>query len=141
PVDNKEKAILAETKIFKIAINQHGTEYKPDARIITDYVLTDICKNFTEKVVTVREQLRYHSNRVEKFDTEFKGATIISAAEYLKSKGYDEILIVGDNSVDSIDFQNLVKTEIDKLTPKTTIYQYTNGNFNLPVKSITEFCK
>ena len=44
PVDEKEKAILAGTGIYKIAINQHGSEYKPDARIISDYVLVKMCQ-------------------------------------------------------------------------------------------------
>ena len=110
PITKEEKVILKETNIFKIAINQHAEELNPDIRIISDYVLNDICTKFPQKVLSVRDKFRYNSCRVEYFDTEFKGATIVSAIEYLISKKYDKILIIGDNSVHSEEFKNLVKT-------------------------------
>ena len=140
PVTDEEKEILKNTRLFKIAINQHAEELKPDMRIITDYVLGDICRNFSQKVVSVRDKFRYYTGRVEYFDTEFRGATIISAIEYLLSKNYNEILIVGDNTVHAKDFQNFVKREVDKICGNAEIFQYKNGNFNLQVKSISEFC-
>ena len=90
--------------------------------------------------MSVREQLRYATNRVEYFPC-FRGATILSALEYLIHKGYDEILIVGDNKVNTKEFQDNVNHYIEQIKELASIYQYTNGNFNLPVRSITEFCK
>ena len=141
PVNESEQEILKETNIFKLAINQHAEEYKPNIRFITDYILSCICQNFPEKVVSVRDKFRYDSSRVEYFNAEFKGVTMISALEYLIYKRYDEILIVGDNTVNEKEFQDVIKKETDILKEKVKIYQYTNGNFNLPVKSITEFAK
>ena len=141
PIKDFEKEILKHTKIFKIALNQHAEELKPDVRMITDYILADICQNFPQKVISVRDKFRYETSRVEYFDTEFKCATIVAAIEYLISKNYDEILIVGDNTVNSKDFQNYTKKEVEMLQTKAHICQYSNGKFSLPVKTITEFCK
>ena len=141
PVTKQEEEILKHTEIFKIALNQHAEELKPDIRIITDYVLADICKNFPQKIVSVRDRLRYFTSRVEYFDTEFKGSTIISAIEYLISKKYDDILIVGDNTVHNKEFMDWTKSEVEKLSTKACIYQYSDGNFTLPVKTVKEFCR
>lgn len=119
---------------------------KPNARIISDYVLPKIYERFSQKIISVREKLRFYSERVEYFNGEFKGSTILAGIDYLISKKYDEILIVGDNKVNHSRFQDLVKTEIDKIgvnewvNKGIKIYQYSKGNFNLPVKSIPEFC-
>lgn len=139
PVTDAENKILLETEIFKLAINQHAEELKPDVRIISDYILAEICRNFSQKVVSVRDKFRYSSDRVEYFDTEFRGATIVSAIEYLISKNFDEILIVGDNTVHKEVFQNFVRKEVDMVKGKAEIYQYSYGNFNLPTKSVADF--
>ncbi len=139
PVQDFEREILKNTNIFKLALNGHASDLKPDARIITDYVLPHIIANFTESIISVREKLRYASRRVEYPDIVFKGSTIIAGVDYLISKGFEEILIVGDNKVNSLNFQNEVKKEIDILSSKIKLYQYSKGNFNLHVKSIKEF--
>lgn len=142
PLKEYENKLLKETKIFKLALNHHAEDLNPDKRIITDYVLPNMCKKFPNKtIISVREHLRYSSKQIEYFDTEFKGATIIAAIEYLISKNYKNILIIGNNNVNSAEFKNLVKTEIDKLQNFAQIYQYSNGNFNLPQMSVSEFCK
>ena len=140
PVGDAEKTILQTTNIFKLALNQHAEELKPNARIITDYILPKIYANFSQKIISVREKLKNYSDRVEYFDGEFKGSTILAGIDYLIAKNYDEILIVGDNKVNHNQFKELVNKEIDKVKYKANIYQYTKGNFNLPVKTISEFC-
>lgn len=140
PVVDSEKSILQTTNIFKLALNKHAEELKPNARIITDYILPQIYSMFSQKIISVREKLRNYSNRIEYFDGEFKGSTILAGIDYLISKKYDEILIVGDNKVNHKQFKDLVNTEIDKVKHQVNIYQYSKGNFNLPVKSISEFC-
>ena len=139
PVPESEQEFLKSTKIFKLALNQHAEEYKPDLRICSDYILDDICRKFSQKVVSVRDNFRFSTNRVEYFPN-FKGATILSGIEYLIFKGYDEILIIGDNTVNTKEFQDNVNHHLEQIKEYASIYQYTNGNFNLPVKSITEFC-
>jgi len=139
-IEQSEKSLLQSTNIFKLALNQHAEELYPDYRIITDYFLEKMCKNFSQKIISVRDRLNCYSDKVEYFDGKFKGATILSAIDYLLSKDYEEILIIGDNKVHDPAFQNLINTEIDKLDTKTKIYQYSDGNFHLPVKTIEEFC-
>lgn len=139
PVPESEQELLKSTKIFKLALNNHAEEYKPDLRICSDYILSDICRKFPQKVVSVREKFRFTTDRVEYFPC-FKGATILSAIEYLIHKGYDEILIIGDNKVNTKEFQDNVNHYMEQLKNLASIYQYTKGNFNLPVKSIAEFC-
>lgn len=139
-VDETERNILKNTNIFKIALNGHAEEFNPDIRICSDYILKNLLQNFSQKIVSIREIPRTKTNRVINPKIEFKGATIISALEYLIMNSYTEILIIGDNKVNHMEFQNLIKTETDKLKTQAKIYQYTDGNFNLPVKSIAEFC-
>ena len=139
PVQDFERELLINTNIFKLALNQHAKDLKPDARIITDYVLSKILKTCPEKIISVREKIRCYSPRVEYAEIEFKGSTIVAAIDYLISKCYNEILIVGNNKVNSKVFHEDVNRQIDKLVLKANIYQYTKGNFNLAVKSIKEF--
>ena len=140
PISDNERDILKETNIFKLALNQHAVNLNPDERIITDYILPKICKNYSEKIISVREKLRSYSPKIEYPNIEFKGSTIIAAVDYLILKKFDEILIVGDNRVNTINFRKEVNKEMNKLSSKIRIYQYAKGNFNLEVKSITEFC-
>lgn len=139
PVQDFERELLINTNIFKLALNGHAKDLKPDARIITDYVLPHIIANFSESIISVREKLRYITQRVEYPEIEFKGSTIIAGVDYLISKNYKEILVVGNNKVNSDEFQNEVNRQMDKLASNANIYQYSNGNFNLRVKSIKEF--
>ena len=141
PVQNFEQDILLHTNIFKLALNQHAKDLNPNARIITDYILPQILKTCSEKIISVREKLRYYSPRIEYPDIIFKGSTIIAALDYLISKNYNKILIVGNNKVNSENFRHEVNKEIDKIKNTAKIYQYSNGNFNLGVKSIKEFTK
>ena len=139
-VDEKDQKFLKETNLFKLALNQHAQKYNPDERIITDYILTKICKHFPQTIVSIREKFRYATPKVKYPNIEFKGSTIIAAIEYLIINGYDEILIIGDNKVNTRKFQEKINSEISKLPQNVKIYQYKKGNFNLPTKSITNFC-
>ena len=140
PVEESEKEILKNTKIFKIALNSHAEEFNPDLRICSDYILSDLCRKFSQKIVSVREKLRYESKRVEYFD-KFSGSTIVSAIEYLMFKGYSNILIIGDNKVNTKKLQKEINKCLEPLSNEACIYQYTKGNFKLKVMSITNFCK
>lgn len=134
-VTDEECSYIRDTDVYKIALNQHGQQYKPDVRFISDYVAEYICQHFPEPILSVRDRWNL-SDRVKPIDIEFKGATIIAAIDYAKLKGYDNILLVADNTVHSKEFQQLVK---DNIVDDGTVYQCSNGNFNLPVKSIKKW--
>ena len=140
PINTYEKEILQKTKIYKLGLNHHASELNPNARIITDYVLPKICQKFpNDKIISVRQKLRCPSEKIEYFDKEFRGATIISAVDYLISKNFNQLLIVGNNTVNGDEFCNLVNSEMKRFAKKALIYQYSNGNFQLPVMSIERF--
>lgn len=139
PISDEERDILKRTDIFKLALNQHSKDLNPHARIITDYILLKVYKSCPERIISVREKFKFYSSRVEYPEIEFKGSTIIAAADYLISKNYDEILIVGDNKVNSVEFRNKVNEKMDIISSEAKIFQYTNGNFNLPVRKIADF--
>ena len=141
PLKSDDEELLKNTKLFKLALNHHSAELCPNARIITDYVLDSVLKNTSEKIVTVRDRRTLNPERTEYFDGEFKGATILSAIEYLISKGFDEILIAGNNKVNNKKFRELVYEEINNTKYKAKIYQYSDGYFNLPTMSVREFCE
>lgn len=139
PVSSQEKELLIKTGIFKIALNQHAEALKPDTRIITDYFLENLYNRFSQKIISIRDRLNFNTERVEYPDIEFRGSTIIAALEYLISKGYDEILIIGNNKVNSLEFRDMVNNDIEKLKTNAKIYQYSDGNFNLPVMGVKDF--
>lgn len=120
---------------YKIAINWHASQYNPDVRICTDYILKKLYHNCIEPIISVRDRC-INSPRVTFLDIEFKGATILAAIDYAKLKGYDNILLVADNTAHGKDFQELIKRNIIN---DGTVYQCSKGNFNLPVKSIKEW--
>lgn len=140
PVSEDEKSILINTDIYKLALNQHAGEYLPHARILADYILPRIYRSFDGKIISVRDKSIPESGRVEYFKGEFKGSTIIAAVDYLISKGFEKVLIVGNNQVNNMKFRNEVSDEIDKIKDKIKLYQYSKGNFNLPVMSVADFC-
>ena len=141
PVKDSDKVLLQNTKIFKVAINQHGEEYNPDVRVAGDWNLGYLCRNFKQPIVSLRDHFRYISPREIRHNIEFKGATIVGAIEWLIDIGYDNILLVADNTVNSEDFKDIVLYHTTRLRywSGAQIYQYRNGNFMLPVKSIKDF--
>lgn len=141
-VTDKERELLLETDIFKVAINQHAESLKPSIRICGDFNIDWILTHYPEPVVSIRQKIRYPSNRILfNHNVEFRGATIICAVEWLIAVGYDNILIVGDNTVNTEDFKDNVLYHTTRLRywSGVQIYQYREGNFMLPVKSVERF--
>lgn len=142
PIITRHKNLIKNTNVFKLALNGYSEELSPDVRFISDYVLDYIYENFPEPIVTVRDFPEKKYLRVIKAGVEFKGATIISSCEWLYNNNYNNILIVGDNTVHNKTHQNNVRQgikELSKLHPDLNIFQFKKGNFNLPVKSINKF--
>lgn len=144
PVNSEEEELLKSTSETKVAINFHAEHLKPNYRICSDYyIIGDLLKFCSQKIITTREwcpddRLIYAGH------IQFKGSTMVAAIEYLISEGFNEILIVGDNSVHDKIFQDRIKKEISQILikkPEVNIYQYGNGNFNLKTKTITEFLR
>lgn len=138
----EEKELLQKTDIKKFALNHHAETLKPDFRICTDYGIAPLLlQRFSQKIITTRDYAQ-NSRLIYAGHIAFKGSTIVACIEYLIDTGFNRILIVGDNTVHSSVFQQRVNKEIDSIVQNNKdvkIYQYSNGNFNLPVISIFEF--
>ena len=136
-----EKHQLLETKIFKLAINQHAEELKPDARIFSDYVnLTKQHLKFPNEIIySVRERLRQPCENIREINIDFKGSTIIAAIELLINLKFDELLLVADNTVHGKEFQDQIIENIKILREQIKIYQITDGNFPVEIKEIKDF--
>lgn len=143
-IDEHDKELLRDTEITKIAINQHAEELKPNYRICSDYgIIGNLLENYSQQIITLREWVN-HERLIYAGSISFKGSTMIAGIEYLINKNYSEILIVGDNTVHSDIFQNRINDEIEIIKnnkPDINIFQFSQGNFNLPVKSVEEFLK
>lgn len=137
-----EKELIQKTGIKKFALNHHAQELKPDFRICTDYgIAALLLQKFPQDVITTRD---YAPNKrlIYAGHITFKGSTIVACIEYLIYSGFNEILIIGNNTVHQIFFQERVKKEIDCLLQSNSniqIFQFSHGNFNLPIISIKEF--
>ena len=144
PVNAKERKLLKDTRIVKVAINQHAEYLKPDYRICTDYgVIGNLLQNYQQKIITTREWVP-NKRLIYAGQISFKGSTIVSCVEYIIQKGFKQILIVGDNTVHSESFQNRINSELVRILDENAdikIFQYRKGNFYLPVKSIKQFMK
>ena len=136
PVNDEEKELLVKTRIYKLAINQHAEELKPNQRIVTDYNAVDyIVRSFKQPVIGVRAT----DPRIKTVDyVEFKGATILAAIDFCIYNGITELLLVADNTVNTKDFQDLVIRDLQE-DKGINIYQYRDGNFPLAVKSVKDF--
>ena len=142
PVTEKQKELIKNTNITKIAINGHSEELNPDYRICSDYgVIEFLMKYFKQKIITVREWVK-DERLINATNILFKGSTLVAAIDYLVFKKYDEILIVGDNTVREKFFQKRINDEIEKIkkeNPQIKIFQYRKGNYNLSVLSVERF--
>jgi len=141
-VSDNDVQLLINTNIHKFAINQHAEYLKPDFRICSDFgVIANLLNNFSQNVITVRDYVP-NDRIIYAGHIPFKGSTMIACIEYLLSKGYTQILIVGDNTVHQKTFQNRINHELKIILNEKSdikIFQYSNGNFDLPAMSISQF--
>ena len=142
PVNEDDKELIRNTKIDKFAINGHAEDLNPDCRIISDYgIILFMLEHFKQKIISVRETIP-NERVINASYIQFKGSTLICLIDYLIFNKYDEILIVGDNSVRAEFFKKRINDEMEiikKQHPEIKIYQYVQGNYNLPVKSVKGF--
>ena len=141
PITEAEKLLLINTEIFKLAINQHCSELKPNCRIIADYWNWQfMINNFPETLIVARESIK-HPRVISKPDLPCLMGTITSAIVHLLEENTEKILLVADNKVHGKVFQDEIKKAVSELNAKNNIYQYSQGNFDLPVIKIKEFIK
>lgn len=144
PIQPEDVQPLIDTNIEKYAINGHAEWLKPTYRICSDYgVIGYLLEYFPQEIITTRE---YAQNKrlIYAGDISFKGSTMTACIEYLVSRGYKKILIIGDNTVHDKFFQDRINTEIKRILEENSdveIFQYSKGNFNLPIMTVQKFIK
>jgi hypothetical protein len=143
-VNQEDIELLKNTDIVKYALNQHAQYLNPTYRICSDYgVIGNLLVNYPQEIITIRDWA-YNPRLIYAGQIQFRGSTMVACIEYLISKGYKKILIVGDNTVHQVFFQDRIKTEIKRILQENSvieIYQYSNGNFNLPTMTVKQFIK
>lgn len=144
PIEPEDVQPLLDTKIHKYAINGHAEWLKPDYRICSDYgVIGYLLEYFTQTIITTREYAK-NSRLIYAGEIPFRGSTMTACLDYLVSKGYKQILIIGNNTVHEQFFQDRINSEIKRILEDNSdvkIFQYSKGNFNLPVMSVQQFVK
>ena len=144
PVQPEDVQPIIDTKIHKFAINGHAEYLNPTYRICSDYgVSAFLMEFFTQPIITTREYA--NSKRlIYAGDIPFRGSTIVACLEYLAKRDYKQILIIGDNTVHEQFFQDRINSEIQRILQENSeveIFQYSKGNFNLPVKTVQQFLR
>lgn len=142
-LSKKDKKILQETDIFKLALNHHAEPLNPTCRIISDYTNFEFTyNNYPEPLISVRHHPKGNYLKLIKADIPFRGSTLVAGCEWLYKNGYTNILIIGDNTVHNKDHQETVKQgikQILELYPDIKIHQFKNGNFELPQMDLKIF--
>lgn len=143
PVNDTQAELLKNTNIKKFAINAHAQVLNPDFRVCSDYgIIEYLLRFFPQKIVTTREWVP-DKRLIYAGHIAFKGSTMVACIEYLIDQKYKDILIVGDNTIHDENFKQRINKEIDLIIAnnEVNIFQYTNGNYNLPVKTVEQFIK
>ena len=150
--------LIQSSDIFKICVN--NAEYNCNYRLFHDYShYENFVKYFPEPLITSYHALQcvertaiqktgrfvlYYNttdipNTKDKNELYFATGSIVPSVDYCIKQDADEILLVADNTVYSENFRNGINKAIEKLSKYSNIYQFSNGKFNLPIKSIKEF--
>ena len=159
-ITEQEKQLINNSNIFKMAVNY--AHYNSNCRLFHDYSFWNkYVGYFSESLITSyhikhsedlqqakdtgRFILFYETSTmpvIEKIDTlHFDSSSIIPAINYCTLQGFTEILLIADNTA----YDNILQQDINKAIAKykdiANIYQYSNGNFILPIKTIEEFIR
>lgn len=159
-ISEEDIQLIQSSDIFKICVN--NAEYNCNYRLFHDYShYANFVKYFPEPLITSYHALQcvektaiQKTNRFVMFyntsdivnsknsnELFFSTGSIIPSIDYCIKQGYKDIILVADNNVYSDNFKTKINEAISKLTKHSNIYQFSNGNFNLPVKSIKEFIR
>lgn len=153
----EEKTLVNQSKLFKLAVNT--ANYKADLRLFHDSQYWQMyLDNYPETLVTrAKESLLipdharfiFYNDALEpctenKEELYFEQSSLICSIDFAIKLGFTDILLVADNNVDNINFtKDLFESEINRIikrfTPYANIYQFSDGNFDLPVMSVGKF--
>lgn len=140
PIRRYEQYLINRSDVFKVAVN--FALYQADYRVIVDVYYRDLIKQIFDESIVQRvidptvsndERITYDHSLY------FQQGTLTSAVSFAINQGCTDILLVANNKKYSDEFQTGISAGIDHLKQFANIYQYRNGNFNLPVVKIKDF--
>lgn len=145
-LNKKDKELLKNTNVFKIACNTYCAELKPDIRLCADNIVDKCLECDTCDVLSVDYDASIETDRVIRCATLPRlHSSLLYCIEWLILKGYDNILLVANNLFATGNeikksFQELNKKGVNDLKSCAYIYKYsTEGVFDVPTVSIEEF--
>ena len=157
-INEKNRALIENSNLFKISVNYalfdsdvrlfHDQRYwKHYVADFKDILITheNILNNIGIEQIkqSKRFKLFYKNasipNTTNQNELFYKINSVIPAIDYCIKQNYQDILIVGDNTVYSKEFQEEYNKATNVLKNYCNLYQFSNGNFDLATKSIEEF--
>ena len=153
------RALLNATDILKIAINT--VDVKANIRLFMDTQLWQNYTNYSEFMLTTtrgltlipeEQQNKFNYFNIEKMPCTDENTELFcmlgslgASLDLAYKMGVKELLLVADNNVIEDDkaffkgYREQAKDVADFYNTKMNIYQFSLGNFNLPVKTIKDF--
>ena len=137
PVTAKEKKLLQNTGIFKIACNTYCADLKPDIRLTADDIV-DKCLE-CDNIPVVSLNYDFNKERViSAVNYPKRHSSLLSCLDYLYFNGYNAVLLVASNPDSATCKINY--SGIDYMKDYIYLWKYTEGgNFNIPHKTIEDF--
>jgi hypothetical protein len=157
---NFEKISIDKSSILKIAVNR--ADYQSNYRLFYDsFHWRSYFDHIKNEIFVTRKLESENINNKENFmffedaltpctsnsnELFMEHSSLIPSIDLAIKLGGKDILLIADNNVDNINFlKEVFEPEINKTIQEfreyANIYQFSKGNFNLPVKSIEEFTK
>lgn len=152
PVSVDTRDFVDSCDVFKICVN--WCNFKGDVRIFHD---ADLYKWYEEKYTEPLITHNWVINKVDKskysllygstpkLNTQNKeelyqsAGTMGKAMDLCVKYGAKKILLIADNTAHSLAFRNQVNDVLCRLSDYASFYQFSDGNFLCPVKSIEDF--
>lgn len=137
PVNKKEKELLKNTNIFKIATNFSAAELKPDLRLCIDNIVNKCLNCDSCPVVSINYDLE-KERVINGCYLPKRHTTLVSCIDYLYLKGYTSILLIATNPDSATCKLNI--EGINSLKDCLYLYKYKKEcNLDIPYKSIGDF--
>lgn len=157
----KLTALLSDTEVLKIALNK--TVCTCDIRLFLDWFIWDKVKGLGGQLMTISTGLKRIPEEFHKDFIFFNGtkmpctadesellvcnSSLDTAIDLAFKIGVTDLLLIADNNIIEDDisffkgFLEGIKMVTDFYNTKMNVYQFSKGNFNLPVMDLESFIK
>ena len=137
PVNNEEKKLLRNTKVFKMACNSYCAELKPNLRLCADNIVQKCLDCDSCDVVSLNYDLE-RERVINGCYLPKRHSSLLSCIDYLYLKGFTDILLVASNPDSATSKINYIG--VNDIKDCLNLYKYTkDGNLDIPYMTIKEF--